>query len=96
MISTFARPLTATFATIALIVGVVTLKSGRVLKIAHAQYMQPLYPPLINSSPASKRLRSQHAPVLNIEPNNVVALRVGDVLIRNLVFEIVKTGRKGT
>ena len=50
------------------------------------------------SSPASKR----HAPVLNIEPDNVVIdelhllLRVGDVLIRNLVFEIVQTGRKGT
>ena len=54
------------------------------------------------SSPASKRLGSQNAPVLNMEPNKIVIdelhllLRVGDVLIRNLVFEIVQTGRKGT
>ena len=51
---------------------------------------------------ASKRLGSQHSPVLNIEPDNVIIdelhlfLRIGDVFIRNLVFELVQTGRKSS
>ena len=54
------------------------------------------------SSPASKRLGSQRPPVLNIEPDNIVIdelhllLRIGDVLIRNLIFELVQTGRRGS
>ena len=57
---------------------------------------------LSSSSPASKRLGSQHAPVLSIEPDRIVIdelhllLRIGDVPIRNLVFELVQTGRRGT
>ena len=57
---------------------------------------------LSSSSPISKRLGSQHSPVLNIEPDNIVIdelhllLRIGDVLIRNLVFELVQTGRRGS
>ena len=55
---------------------------------------------LSSSSPVSKRLGSQRQPVLNIEPDNVVIdelhllLRIGDVLIRNLVLELVVMGRK--
>ena len=57
---------------------------------------------LSSSSPASKRLGSQQSPVLSIEPDRIVIdelhllLRIGDVLIRNLVFELVQTGRRGT
>ena len=51
---------------------------------------------------ASKRLGSQQSPVLSIEPDRIVIdelhllLRIGDVPIRNLVFELVQTGRRGT
>ena len=57
---------------------------------------------LSSSSPVSKRLGSQRSPVLNIEPDNIVIdelhllLRIGDILIRNLVFELVQTGRRGS
>jgi hypothetical protein len=57
---------------------------------------------LPSSKPVSKRLGSQHPPVLKIEPDNIVIdelhllLRIGDVLIRNLVFELVQTGRRGS
>ena len=52
------------------------------------------------SSPSSKRLGSQHAPILNLEPECAVIdelhllLRIGDVLIRNLVLELVEAGRR--
>ena len=55
---------------------------------------------LSSSSPISKHLGSQHSPVLNIEPDNIVIdelhllLRI-DVRIRKLVFDLVQTGRKG-
>ena len=57
---------------------------------------------LPSSRPVSQRLGSQHSPVLKIEPDNIVIdelhllLRIGDVLIRNLVFELVQTGRRGS
>ena len=57
---------------------------------------------LSSSSPVSKCLGSQRPPVLKIEPDNIVIdelrllLRIGEVLIRNLVFELVQTGRRGS
>ena len=57
---------------------------------------------LPSSRPVSQRLGSQHSPVLKIEPDNIVIdelhllLRIGDVLIRNIVFELVQTGRRGS
>ena len=46
------------------------------------------------SKPAKDQLGSQHAPLLEIDPNHVILdelhllLRVTDILIRNLVFEM--------
>ena len=54
---------------------------------------------LPKSKPTSVRLGVQNPPILNIEPDHVVAdelhllLRI-DVLLRNLVYEIVTTNRK--
>ena len=57
---------------------------------------------LPKSRPASQRLGVQHTPILTLEPDSVVIdelhllLRVGDVLIRNLVWEIVDANRRHT
>lgn len=57
---------------------------------------------LPKSRPASQRLGVLHTPILTFDPKSVVIdelhllLRVGDVLIRNLVWEIVDDNRKRT
>ena len=57
---------------------------------------------LPKSRPASQRLGVQHRPILSLEPESVLIdelhllLRVGDVLIRNLVWEIVDANRRST
>ena len=57
---------------------------------------------LPKSRPASQRLGVQHTPILSLEPESVLIdelhllLRVGDVLIRNLVWEIVDANRRST
>ena len=54
---------------------------------------------LSKSKPAKERLGIQHVPVLSINPANVVIdelyllLRIGDVFIRNLVWEVVDADR---
>ena len=48
------------------------------------------------SKPAKDRLGSQHAPLLKVDPDHVILdelhllLRVTDILIRNLVFEMAR------
>ena len=57
---------------------------------------------LPKSRPASQRLGVQHRPILSLEPESVLIdelhllLRVGDVLIRNLVWEIVDANGRST
>lgn len=52
------------------------------------------------SKPAKERLGVQHHPIIRISPEHVVLnelhllLRIGDVLIRNLIFEMVLTDRR--
>ena len=55
---------------------------------------------LSKSKPAKERLGVLHPSIITIDINHVVAdelhlfLRIGDVLIRNLIFEMVASGRK--
>ena len=53
------------------------------------------------SKPANKRLGTQHYPIITISPQKIVLdelhlmLRIGDVLIRNLVHEMVVSDKRG-
>ena len=53
-----------------------------------------------SNAPASDRLGIKHQPLLEIEPSQIIPdelhllLRIGDVLVRNLIFEVVTAARQ--
>ena len=55
---------------------------------------------LPQSKPAKERLGSQHEPLFNVDPQDVVIdelhllLRITDILIRNLILEMVRLDKK--
>ena len=56
---------------------------------------------LPQSKPAKDRLGSQHVPLFDVDPQHVVIdelhllLRITDILIRNLIFEMLRLDKKG-
>ena len=53
-----------------------------------------------SNAPTSDRLGVKHQPLLDIEPSQIIPdelhllLRIGDVLVRNLIFEVVTAARQ--
>ena len=57
---------------------------------------------LPKNKPAKDRLGSQHVPLFDVDPQDVVIdelhllLRITDILIRNLIFEMVRLDKRGS